>query len=44
VGVKYWQIIADNLSKAWLHVGLRLRRSLQPVNDLRADMHRGENR
>jgi hypothetical protein len=31
VGVKYWKIIADNLSKAWLHVGLHLRRSLQPA-------------
>ena len=32
--VKYWEIIADNLSKGWVEFGLRFSLGFQRVNDL----------
>jgi hypothetical protein len=32
--VKYWEIIADNLKKGWLELGLCRRRGLRGANDL----------
>ena len=40
--MKYWEIIADNLSKAGWKLGLRLNRGFEWANDLRCDTHRGD--